>query len=697
MKYQKTPLLTKSLILDSLKRSLKMLAPNVQLRNPPMFIVYLGAIFTSVYAIFHYSAGEHYTFNMQIAFWLWFTVLVANFGQSIAESRGQAQASYLRQKQVTTYAKKLQNGREIIVPSIDLKSGDIVLCASGDLIPADGDVIEGVATVDESAITGESAPVIREPGGDRNAVSAGTKVISDYLKIIVTRDAGSGFIEHVIRLIEGAKRQKSPNEMSLHIGICIFTFLFTLTIASLKLFADYSAAVAKQDISYIITIPTLIGLLVCLLPTTISALSNAVGIAGMDRLIRNNIIAKSGRSVETAGDIDLLILDKTGTITLGNRMATAFIPQQGVEEKKLARIAQLASLSDETPEGRSIMILAKDGYRLTTEEHDLSNTTVIPFSAMTRMSGIDFYDNDGKLVRQIRKGAPDAIKAHIETLGGIYSSKVDSIIQSIAKQGSTPLLVSDNQKIIGVIQLRDIVKGGLKEKFAEMRTMGIKTVLITGDNPLTAAAIAAEAGVDDFVAEATPEMKLNLIKQEQQKGRYVAMAGDGTNDAPALAQADVGVAMNTGTQASREAGNMIDLDSNPTKLIDIVETGKQMLMTRGALTTLSIANDVAKYFAIIPAIFGSLYAAHDSVHGPLSTLNIMYLKSPHSAILSAVIFNALTILSLIPIALNGITYRPQPANTLLLKNALIYGLGGMIAPFIGIKIIDLFLNLLGMV
>lgn len=696
MKYRQSPWFTKSLALDALKHSLYMLSPHVQIRNPVMFITYLGAVITTAYAGIQIYEGIVSWFNIQIALWLWFTVIFANFAESLAESRGKAQADSLRKTQVQTFAKRIDHRTERKVPSSELKKDDIIICEIGDIIPADGEVIEGVATVDESAITGESAPVIRESGGDRSAVTAGTKVVSDFLKIRVTSDPGDSFLDHVIKLIEGARRQKSPIEITLHICLCALTFIFVLTVASLRFFAEYSAQSSGENISQVITVPILTALLVCLIPTTISGLISAVGIAGMDRLIRRNVIAKSGRSVEAAGDIDLLILDKTGTITMGNRMATAFIPLSGVEEKEFAKIAQLASLSDETPEGRSIVVLAKTQFGLRAESLDVANSTVIPFTAMTRMSGIDFCNADGKLERQIRKGAADAIKIHIQALGGIYSPNVDTIVQSIANQGGTPLLVSDNQKIVGVIQLKDIVKGGIKDRFEKMRRMGIRTVMITGDNPLTAAAIAAEAGVDDFIAEATPEIKLDLIKREQQGGRLVAMTGDGTNDAPALAQADVGVAMNTGTQASREAGNMIDLDSNPTKLIDIVEIGKQLLMTRGTLTTFSISNDVAKYFAIIPAIFGGLYATQGSAQGPLWLLNIMMLKSHQSAILSAVIFNALIILALIPLALRGVSYKAQSAQSLLRKNVLIYGVGGVFVPFICIKLIDMIISFFGL-
>lgn len=680
---------------ETLKEALKMLAPQFQFRNPVMFVTYLGAIFSTIYVFQQISNGVISWFNIQIALWLWFTVLFANFAQAIAESRGRAQAAYLRKTKVEAYARKVQNGIEIKIPSADLRKGDIMICEVGDIIPADGEVIEGVATVDESAITGESAPVIRESGGDRSAVTAGTKLLSDRLTIQVISEQGKSFLDRMISLIEGAKRQKTPNEIALNILLSALTIIFLLTTASLKLISDYSQTQANQNLSHIVTIPVLIALLVCLIPTTISALLSAVGIAGMDRLIRCNVIAKSGRAVEAAGDIDLLLLDKTGTITMGNRMAMDFLPAAGVGEKEFAKVAQLASLSDETPEGRSIVVLAKKKFGLRAESLDVFNSRFTPFSAKTRMSGIDFLDDKEVVTRSIRKGAVDAIRSHINTLGGYYPESLNVIIESISNKGGTPLLVSDNKNIMGIIHLKDIIKGGIKERFEEMRKAGIRTVMITGDNALTAAAIAAEAGVDDYISEATPEMKLARIKEEQKDGHLVAMTGDGTNDAPALAQADVGVAMNTGTQASREAGNMIDLDSNPTKLINIVKIGKQLLMTRGALTTFSLANDVAKYFAIIPAIFGTLYIEKETGKGPLSLLNVMLLHSPKSAILSAVIFNALIIIALIPLALSGVRYQPQSANQLLKNNIFIYGLGGLIAPFLGIKMIDMIISFLG--
>lgn len=697
MKYKQPSIFNARMLAGSLKDSFKMLWPSVQFKNPVMFVTYVGAILATLCVLGDLYAHAFSSFHLQIAIWLWFTVLFANFAEAIAESRGKAQAASLRKTKIEAYARQERNGIELKVPSESLRKGDVIICESNDIIPADGEVVEGVATVDESAVTGESAPVIRESGGDRSAVTAGTKVLSDRLKIRVTSDAGNSFLDRMINLIEGAKRQRTPNEIALHIVLSALTIIFLLATTSLKLFGDYSSREANQDLSHILTLPIFIALLVCLIPTTISALLGAVGIAGMDRLIRRNVVALSGRSVEAAGDIDLLILDKTGTITIGNRVAAAFLPVSKVMEKDLAKIAQLASLSDETPEGRSIVVLAKNTFELRGESLDMNNSTFIPFSASTRMSGVDFVGENGQVIRRIRKGAPSAVKSHIETLGGKYPEQLDAIIKTISSSGGTPLLVSDNDRIMGIIHLKDMIKGGIRERFDEMRRMGIRTVMITGDNALTAAAIAAEAGVDEYIAEATPEMKLDKIKREQAEGKLIAMTGDGTNDAPALAQADVGVAMNTGTQASREAGNMIDLDSNPTKLIDIVEIGKQMLMTRGALTTFSIANDIAKYFAIIPAIFGALYVTENATTGPLSVLNIMFLHSHKSAILSAVIFNALIIIALIPLALRGVKYSPQSAQMLLKRNLLIFGVGGIIAPFVGIKLIDTVIYYLGVV
>jgi potassium-transporting ATPase ATP-binding subunit len=689
---KKKGILTFDLVVEALKDSFVKLKPQTQFRNPVMFVAYLGAIFTTLLTILQpFSA-----FNLQITLWLWFTVFFANFSSAIAESRGKAQASCLRKTQKETLAKKIVNCQEVLVPAAGLKKGDVIVCGVEDIIPADGEVIDGIATVDESAITGESAPVIRDCGGDRSAVTAGTRIVSDRIVVRVTSEKGHSFLDRMVGLIEGAQRQKTPNEIALNIVLSALTIIFVLTVMSVKTFADYSAHAANQDISTIVTVPVLIALLVCLIPTTISALLAAIGIAGMDRLIQCNVIAKSGRSVEAAGDIDLLILDKTGTITLGNRMATEFLPVHGISEKEFAKIAQLASLSDETPEGRSIVVLAKKKFDLRAEELNVKNSKFIPFSAQTRMSGIDFVDESGKMIRSIRKGAAEAVQAYIEEHGGTFPQQLYAAIEPISTKGGTPLLVADGNKVMGIVHLKDIIKGGIKERFAEMRKMGIKTMMITGDNPLTAGAIAAEAGVDSFVAQATPEMKLDRIREEQKKGHLIAMTGDGTNDAPALAQADVGVAMHTGTQASREAGNMVDLDSNPTKLLNIVEIGKQLLMTRGALTTFSIANDVAKYFAIIPAMFGTLYA-FSGQKGPLNSLNVMDLHSPQSAILSAVIFNALIIAALIPLALKGVPYKPQSAARLLRHNLLVYGLGGILVPFIGIKLIDLLITGLGLV
>lgn len=691
MTEKRETIISRQLLVECLKDSFVKLDPQTQFKNPVMFVTYLGAIFTTIIVLFGWHDTVDKNFDIQITLWLWFTLLFANFASSVAESRGRAQAASLRKSHIETFARKWVHSREISIAAKDLLKNDLVVCEVGDIIPADGEVIEGVATVDESAITGESAPVIRESGGDRSAVTAGTRIVSDRIIIQVTSDKGDSFLDRMIALIEGAERQKTPNEIALNIVLSALTIIFLLTVMSLKIFADYSGAVAGQDLSHIVTVPILIALLVCLIPTTIGALLSAIGIAGMDRLVQRNIIAKSGRAVEAAGDIDLLILDKTGTITLGNRMAAEFVAVSGVEERIFAEAAQIASISDETPEGRSIVVLAKDKFNLRAELLNPRNFCSIPFSAQTKMSGIDLLNEKHEVVRSIRKGAVDAIKCYVEAHGGVFPQQVYSIVEPISRQGGTPLLVCDGNRILGVIHLKDIIKGGIKERFAEMRHVGIRTIMITGDNPLTAEAIAGEAGVDDFIAQATPEIKLRLIKEEQARGHLIAMAGDGTNDAPALAQADVGVAMNTGTQASREAGNMVDLDSDPTKLLDIVEVGKQLLMTRGALTTFGIANDVAKYFAIIPALFGGLYATAGG-QGPLEMLNIMHLHSPRSAILSAVIFNALAIIALIPLSLRGVPYRPQPAADLLRHHLFVYGLGGLISPFIGIKLIDLLIS-----
>lgn len=696
MKKSREGVLNSSLILEALKESFFKLSPLIQWKNPVMFVTYLGAILCTVFLLTDYAKNGLNGFNFQIVLWLWFTVLFANFASAIAESRGKAQAASLKRTQTETLAKKIVKNKEVSTPATELKKEDLIACEVGDIIPADGEVIEGIATVDESAITGESAPVIRESGGDRSAVTAGTRIVSDRVIIKVTSEPGNSFLDRMIGLIEGSERKKTPNEVALNIILSAMTIIFLLTVFSIKIFSDFSASLSNEKPTEAITAPVLIALLVCLIPTTISALLNAIGIAGMDRLIQRNVIAKSGRSVEAAGDIDLLLLDKTGTITLGNRMATEFIPVTGTSENQLALVAQLSSIPDETPEGRSIVVLAKDKFNLRAQSLDTTHMQVVPFTAQTQMSGIDFLDENGKIKRSIRKGAVEAIKKYVEKDGEIFPQELYAIVEDISKKGGTPLLVTDNNKILGVVCLKDIIKGGIRERFDEMRKMGIKTVMITGDNALTAAAIAAKAGLDDFVAQATPEIKLNRIREEQKKGHLIAMTGDGTNDAPALAQADVGVAMNTGTQASREAGNMVDLDSNPTKLIEIVEIGKQLLMTRGSLTTFSIANDVAKYFAIIPAIFGTLYLMPGQTQGPLALLDIMHLKSPQSAILSAVIFNALVIIALIPLALKGVKYKPQTAEKLLKHNLLLYGLGGLMTPFIGIKFIDMIITFLGL-
>ncbi len=668
--------------------SLTKLNPKSMLRNPVMFVVEVGSVLTTalwIQAIF--GKGEAAPWYIgSISLWLWFTVIFANFSETMAEGRGKAQAEALRRARQDTRAKLLHDPRRgaefEIVSSTELREGNYFLVDAGEIIAADGEVVEGIASVDESAITGESAPVIRESGGDRSAVTGGTKVLSDWLVIRVTAEPGGGFLDRMIKLIEGAKRQKTPNEIALNILLAAFTIIFLSVCVTLLPFSLFAVSTAGQGMP--ITVTVLVALLVCLIPTTIGGLLSAIGIAGMDRMIRHNVIATSGRAIEAAGDVDVLLLDKTGTITLGNRMATEFTPAPGISRERLADAAQLASLADETPEGRSIVILAKEKYGLRGREiHEIA-AQFVPFSAQTRMSGADIQPDGMNGKRIIRKGATDAIKAFIEQQGGIFPTAVLQSVQEISRVGATPLVVAENRDVLGVIHLKDIVKGGIKERFAHLRKMGIKTVMITGDNPSTATAIAAEAGVDDFLAEAKPEDKLKLIREYQRGGRLVAMTGDGTNDAPALAQADVAVAMNTGTQSAREAANMIDLDSNPTKLMEIVEIGKQLLMTRGTLTTFSIANDVAKYFAIIPAAFATTYPA-------LNALNIMKLATPESAILSAVIFNALIIIMLIPLALKGVKYKPVSAVHLLRKHLLIYGVGGIIAPFIGIKLVDLIL------
>jgi len=660
-------------IVDSFRK----LEPRTMAKNPVMFVVEVGAVLTTIQLVWNalHHAGQ-FGFGLQITLWLWFTVLFANFAEAMAEGRGKAQADTLRKARAETQAHLLTcDGKIETVVSSKLREGDIVVVSAGEFIPGDGEVIEGVASVDESAITGESAPVIRESGGDRSAVTGGTRVLSDEIKVRITSNPGETFLDRMIKLVEGASRQKTPNEIALNILLAGLTIIFLLAVATLQPFAVYSGA--PQNIF------VLVSLLVCLIPTTIGGLLSAIGIAGMDRLIQRNVIAMSGRAVEASGDVDVLLLDKTGTITLGNRAATAFYPAPGIEENYLADAAQLSSLADETPEGRSIVVLAKERYNMRGRDLSSHDTNFIPFSAQTRMSGVDM---DG---REIRKGAPDAVARFISPSGNGIPPKLKTKIGEISNSGGTPLLVAENRRVLGAIALTDIVKGGMRERFEHLRAMGIRTMMITGDNPLTAAAIARQAGVDDFLAEAKPEDKMALIKREQAKGKLVAMTGDGTNDAPALAQADVGVAMNTGTQAAKEAGNMVDLDSNPTKLIEIVEIGKQLLITRGALTTFSVANDVAKYFAIIPAMFAAAFPV-------LGVLNIMRLRTPESAILSAVIFNALIIIALIPLALRGVRYRPVGAAGLLKRNLLIYGVGGIVAPFVGIKLIDILLPFLGL-
>jgi len=688
---QHTGLFNKKIFLKATSDSIVKLNPASLIRNPVIFIVAIGSLFTTIIVIAGLFQNNFSSFNLQIAVWLWFTVLFANFSEAIAEGRGKAQAESLRKNRTQAKARKISGKQEVSVFATDLKKNDFVICEAGDVIPSDGEVVEGIASVDESAITGESAPVIRESGGDRSAVTGGTKVISDRIIVRITSEPGNTFIDRIIALVEGAKRQKTPNEIALSILLSGLTIIFLLAVATLPAFFGYSLSASGMPLSQNLTLPVLIALLVCLIPTTIGGLMSAIGISGMDRLIQRNVIATSGRAIEAAGDVDVLLLDKTGTITLGNRMATNFIPADGVSVEELANAAQLSSLSDETPEGRSIVILAKEKFGIRGREVHQMNATFIPFTAQSRMSGVDFKTEDG-VFHNIRKGSSEAIRTFIQNNNGFYPQKIQDVVSDLARQGATPLVVAEGNRVIGVIHLKDIVKGGIKQRFSELRKMGIRTVMITGDNPLTAAAIAAEAGVDDFMAEAKPEDKLRRIREEQAKGHLVGMIGDGTNDAPALAQADIGIAMNSGTQAAREAGNMVDLDSNPTKLIEVVEVGKQLLMTRGSLTTFSIANDVAKYFAVIPAIAIALYSGKSGV-GPLSALNVMHLGSPQSAILSAVIFNALIIILLVPLALKGVRYRPVSANAALTRNLLIFGLGGLIAPFIGIKLIDLLINL----
>ena len=680
-------LVTKSILREALVDSFVKLLPRQQWKNPVMFVVYVGSFLTTI-LWFQALAGHGEApagFILAVTLWLWFTVLFANFAEAVAEGRSKAQAAALRSAKRDTQAKRLdkpaRSAKWTLVSSTALKKGEMFLVEAGDFIPADGEVIEGVASVDESAITGESAPVIRESGGDFSSVTGGTRVLSDWLVVRVTVNLGESFLDRMISMVESARRQKTPNEIALTILLVKMTIIFMFATVTLLPFSIYAVDVAKTGNP--VTITVLVALLVCLIPTTIGGLLSAIGLAGIGRMLRANVIAVSGRAVEAAGDVDVLLLDKTGTITLGNRQASNFLHAPGVTEAELADAAQLASLADETPEGRSVVVLAKQKFGLRERDIKSLGATFVPFSAQSRMSGVNLAD------REIRKGAADAIRAWAEMKGGKFPAEVLMIVDNVARRGSTPLVVADGTRVLGVIELKDIVKGGIRERFAKLRRMGIRTVMITGDNRLTAAAIAAEAGVDDFLAEATPEAKLKLIRDTQGQGHLVAMTGDGTNDAPALAQADVAVAMNTGTQAAKEAGNMVDLDSNPTKLIEIVETGKQLLMTRGALTTFSIANDVAKYFAIIPAAFAGTYPQ-------LAALNVMRLATPASAILSAVIFNALIIIALIPLALKGVRYRPIGAGPLLRENVLIYGLGGVVVPFAGIKLIDLLLVALGL-
>ncbi|MFA9208708.1 MAG: potassium-transporting ATPase subunit KdpB [Yersinia sp. (in: enterobacteria)] len=677
------PALVRTALIDAVKK----LDPRVQWRNPVMFVVYLGSWLTTLIwlAILSGQASGSAMFTGNVALWLWFTVLFANVAEALAEGRSKAQAESLRGVKKTSWAKKLSEARvdapQEKVSADSLRKGDVVLIEAGDTVPCDGEVLEGGASVDESAITGESAPVIRESGGDFSSVTGGTRVLSDWLVVECSVNPGETFLDRMIAMVEGAKRRKTPNEVALTILLVALTIVFLLATATLYPFSVFS--VEANHAGSPVTITVLVALLVCLIPTTIGGLLSAIGVAGMSRMLGANVIATSGRAVEAAGDVDVLLLDKTGTITLGNRQASEFLPAPGVTEQQLADAAQLSSLADETPEGRSIVVLAKQRFNLRERDLHSLNATFVPFSAQTRMSGVNVQD------RMIRKGAVDAIRRHVESNQGHFPRAVEDAVESVARTGGTPLVVADGPRVLGVVALKDIVKGGIKERFAELRKMGIKTVMITGDNRLTAAAIAAEAGVDDFLAEATPEAKLALIRQYQAEGRLVAMTGDGTNDAPALAQADVAVAMNSGTQAAKEAGNMVDLDSNPTKLIEVVHIGKQMLMTRGSLTTFSIANDVAKYFAIIPAAFAATYPQ-------LNALNVMQLHSPASAILSAVIFNALVIVFLIPLALKGVSYKAMSAAALLRRNLWIYGLGGLLVPFVGIKLIDLVLTALMM-
>ena len=672
------PLFDPPIVKRAVRECFGKLNPMTLVKNPVMFVVEAGAALISLFLVRDAITGAHaIRFTLQIAIWLWFTVLFANFAEAMAEARGKAQADTLRKAKTETLAKRYSSGKVEAVAASRLRAGDLVICESGDLIPGDGEVIEGIATVDESVITGESAPVIRESGGDRSAVTGGTKVLSDWIKIRITSNPGETFLDRMIALVEGAERQKTPNEIALNILIAGLTLIFLLAVVTLHPFALYS--VRSAGAGEVPSVAVLVSLLVCLIPTTIGGLLSAIGIAGMDRVMQDNVLAMSGKAVEASGDVNTLLLDKTGTITLGNRQAVEFIPAENVDSAELADASQLSSLADETPEGRSIVVLAKEQFNLRGREISELNAQFIPFSAYTRMSGVDL---DG---RRLRKGATEAIVKFVSEQGGTVKPTFMNVSERISRSGGTPLAVADGGRLLGTIHLKDVVKGGMKERLAQLRAMGIRSVMITGDNPLTAAAIAAEAGVDDFMAQATPEQKLQYIKREQAEGRLVAMTGDGTNDAPALAQADVGVAMNTGTMAAKEAGNMVDLDSNPTKLIEIVAIGKQLLITRGALTTFSIANDVAKYFAIIPAMFMATYPA-------LGHLNIMHLHTPQSAVLAAVIFNALIIIALVPLALRGVKYRPQAAATLLSRNLMIYGVGGIIVPFPGIWLIDQILH-----
>jgi K+-transporting ATPase ATPase B chain len=694
----------------ALAEAFRNLNPVKQFRNPVMFIVAIGALL-STYSLVRELAAHHPAgFTLQITLWLWITLFFANFAEALARTRSKAQATSLRNSVSGLMAKKVLRYKEGMIETIvtalglaeftekvhaeEIARDDLVLCVTGDTVPGDGEVVEGIATVDESTVTGESAPVIREAGGNRSAVTGGTRILSDAVIVRMTSDRGDSFINRIIRLVEGASRRKTPNEIALTLLLSSMTLIFLLAVATLPALGLYLERTTGQPGAILLSLPVLISLLVCLIPTTIGGLLSAIGISGMDRMLRRKVVALSARAIEAAGDVDVLLLDKTGTITIGNRTATRFIPAPGFTMEQVADAAQLASLADETPEGRSIVVLAKQQFGIRGREVAEGHAHFIPFSARTKMSGVDIRGASGN--RAIRKGAYEAIKSYVEDAGEEFPKEAHAAIEEIARTGGTPLAVAENGKVLGVIHLTDVIKGGIREQFEHMRTMGIQTIMITGDNALTAAAIAAEAGVDDFIANASPEAKLERIRQEQRQGRMVAMIGDGTNDAPALAQADVGVAMNSGTQAAREAGNMIDLESNPTKLIEIVETGKQLLMTRGALTTFSIANDVSKYFAIIPAMFGGLYAG-SAAHGPLAALNIMKLSSPQSAILSAVIFNALVIAALIPLALRGAEFRAAKAADILRKNLLIYGVGGLVVPFIGIKLIDMLVTALGLI